>query len=122
MTEHSHPQVKVDDQGTTADAALAPLVAMVIRHGLTVTDSCQGGATGETIELAWLWFPHPPDALEFLLHTGHHTGYQTPDSIALTVHGPSGPELSPSARVTWLPSLTPTITTAWREGLIPDET
>jgi hypothetical protein len=117
MTEH--PQVVIGEDGTTADERIAPLVALVRRHGLATHGSCQGGLEedadgGEstTFSPAYLVFHTAPDALEFLLQTAHAMDYQIGDQVALVVHRPLSGD-SPGAKVIWHPDLTPQLYASW---------
>lgn len=103
----AHLQVLIDAAGTKTDELIAPLVGLVRRHGLTVTDSCQG----DTDKAAFLTFPSPAQALEFVLQTQHYFGYNLGDNLALTVLPPTGDE--PGGKASWPPEATVYLINAW---------
>lgn len=104
-------KIAIDAEGKElVDEKLAPLIPMIRKHGLTVNlDECGEGGNGYP---AWLSFPDPAEALEFLLHTHHYTAYLLGDNIGLTLVHPVGSD-TPRAKVSWIPELTHDLIALW---------
>ena len=112
MTEPHHPQALIDDQGTTVDELIAPLVIAARTHGLTTRWSCQGGDEGP-FAFAYITFPDIKEALEFQLQTAHNLDYRLGENLALTIMRPLGPGEGPGGKVTWPPELTEFLIKGW---------
>lgn len=97
---------------TTADNLLAPLIAMVKRHGDGL--SLEQAHPGSDDSPACLIFSEPMDALEFLLHTAHHGAYSFGDNLALTIAPPLGAPAR--GKVSWLSQFTPDVTHIWQQA------
>lgn len=104
-------KIAIDAEGKElVDEKIAPLIPMIRKHGLTVNlDECGEGSDDFP---AWLSFPDPADALEFLLHTHHYTAYLLGDRIGLTLVHPTNSD-RPRAKVSWLPELTHDLIEIW---------
>lgn len=111
MTSPVHPQVSIDDEGTTADELIAPLVKAARQHGLACHGSCQGGGQGD-YALAYIVFCTYREAVEFLAQTGVLLDYQIGDKVALSIHRPLAGS-TPGGKVIWHPDLTPALIAAW---------
>lgn len=103
-------KIAIDPEGTElVDEAVVPLVLLAREHGLHPLDPCEGDETTP----ARLVFPTPEEALEFLVHTHHHSDFDLGDNLALTITPPENTDQH-KGKVSWLPELTHTITEAWR--------
>jgi hypothetical protein len=110
-------QVALDAEGNMADEAIAPLVRLVHRYGLTTMGSSAGGGQGE-FGPAYLVFADAVMALEFLLQTAHLMDYTIGDRLALSVNRPlvgseDGSPPPPGGKALWHPTFTPHLIQAW---------
>lgn len=91
---------------------LAPLLVMVNTRGLKVISHHEGDSSTP----AHIVFADAYDAMEFLTHTAHHSGYMLGDEMAVTMMAPTTPLDPGRGKVSWVPHLTPDISRAWNDA------
>ena len=116
FTGYDVPKVATPNGGKV-DKSLAPLVEMMAKQGLTPTEGGQGNDKEPALAPAYFLFPDTGQAVEFMLATQHYLAYLLGDQMAHTVVHPEG-DGPPRGKVSWLLTMTPSITKAWEQSLL----